>query len=268
MYLVDYHTHTRCSPDSEANLSDMVRAAQQAGVRELCVTDHCDLQQADGSPLTKWDWAPILKQFKETESFACREDFRLGLGLELGGGYTDPSLAEEIAAGAPLDFILGSVHNESPERGGIDLFCLDYKDEEQCVRILDDYMQNLQKQAEQTSYDALGHILYPLRYANGREGHSFTLEPWQDQLDRVLRTVVETGHAIEVNTHGGRQVEPWLPVLRRYRALGGELVTMGSDAHRPAYVARGLQEAACMLRETGFRWITVYRGRKPEQREL
>ena len=82
MYLVDYHTHTRCSPDSEARLSDMVRAAQQAGARELCTTDHCDLQQADGTPLGEWDWGPILEQFEEAEFFQYREDFRLQMGLE------------------------------------------------------------------------------------------------------------------------------------------------------------------------------------------
>lgn len=67
MYLTDYHTHTRCSPDSEASLADMARAAQNAGLRELCTTDHCDLQQEDGSLLGDWDWDPVLAQFEEAE---------------------------------------------------------------------------------------------------------------------------------------------------------------------------------------------------------
>lgn len=268
MYLVDYHTHTCCSPDSEARLSDMVRAAQQAGARELCTTDHCDLQQKDGTPLVHWDWAPILRQFEQAEFFQYREDFRLLLGLELGGGYTNPARAEEILSGAPLDFVIGSVHNQSPELGGRDLFYLDYRDEGLCRQVLDDYMTNLQKLAGQSCYDSLGHIIYPLRYINGRAGHRMTLAPWGEQLDAVLRTVIETGRAIEVNTHGGREIMEWLPVLRRYQELGGELVTMGSDAHRPAGVARGLEQAAELLRETGFHWVTVYRRREPEQRRL
>ena len=268
MYLVDYHTHTRCSPDSSARLSDMVRAAQQAGARELCTTDHCDLQRKDGTPLGEWDWTPILTQFQEAEFFQYREDFRLLLGLELGGGYTDPQRAQAIVDSAPLDFVIGSVHNQSPQAGGVDLFYLDYRDEAQCVRVLEDYMANLCRQAVQSCYDSLGHIIYPLRYINGRAGHHMTLEPWADQLDQVLRTVIETGRAIEVNTHGGREVEEWRPILRRYRALGGELVTLGSDAHKPASVARGLEQAAQLLREMGFGWVTVYRRRKPEQRRL
>ena len=268
MYLVDYHTHTCCSPDSEARLSDMVRAAQQAGARELCTTDHCDLQQADGTPLGVWDWGPILKQFEEAAFFGHREDFRLLLGLELGGGYTDPARAEEILSGAPLDFVIGSVHNQSPELGGQDLFCLHYRDEGMCRQVLEDYMANLLRQAGQSCYDSLGHIIYPLRYTNGRAGFHMTLDPWKDQLDQVLRTVIHTGRAIEVNTHGGREVAEWLPILRRYRALGGELVTLGSDAHRPVHVARGLRQAAGLLQEAGFRYVTVYRRRRPEQRRL
>lgn len=263
MYLVDYHTHTRCSPDSRARLSDMVWAAHRAGLRELCTTDHCDLQAADGSPLGSWDWGPILSQF-ESASSRRRRGFRLLLGLELGSGYLDPHRAAEILSGAPLDFVLGSVHNLSPALGGGDLFCLDYRQEEQCRRVLQDYLDSLERLAPLPCYDSLAHLIYPLRYINGRAGHHLSLAPWEEQLDRILRTVIHTGRAIELNTHGGREVEIWRPILLRYRALGGKLVTLGSDAHRPDYVAGGVDRAAALLRETGFPQVAVYRRRRPQ----
>lgn len=267
MYLVDYHTHTRCSPDSGARLSEMARAARRAGLGELCTTDHCDLQQADGTPLAEWDWGPILNQF-EGERTRRRGDLRLLLGLELGGGHTDPRRAEEILSGAPLDFVLGSVHNLSPALGGGDLFYQDYREEARCRLVLEDYLDCLEQLAPLSCYDSLAHIIYPLRYINGRAGHRFSLEAWGERLDRVLRTVIETGRAIEVNTHGGREVAEWRPILLRYRALGGELVTLGSDAHKPAYVAGGLAQAADLLRETGFSRVAVYRRRRPELHPL
>lgn len=268
MYLVDYHTHTLCSPDSTARLEDMAQAAHRAGLRELCTTDHCDLQQEDGSPLERWDCSPILAQFEEAELFHYWPDFRLLLGLELGGAHTDPARAEDILSGAPLDFVIGSVHNLSPAAGGRDLFFLDYPTVEVCHQVLDDYFSSLLALAPLPCYDALGHIIYPLRYMNGRSGHHITLEPWAEQLDAVLRAVIQTGRAIEVNTHAGREVEEWRFVLTRYRALGGELVTIGSDAHAPSNVGKGVAQAMALLRETGFQWVTVYRGRKPEQRPL
>lgn len=267
MHLVDYHTHSVCSPDSRARLEDMVTAGRKAGLRELCTTDHCDLQQQDGSPLKSWDWAPILEQYERTVPL-CGKRLRLLLGLELGGAHTDPDMARTILAGAPLDFVIGSVHNQSPASGGKDLFYMDFTREETCRGVVEDYMSSLLELSTLPLYDALGHIIYPLRYINGRGGHNITLEPWYDQLDKLLLQVIHCGHAIEVNTHGGREVEEWLPILRRYHALGGELVTLGSDAHRPYFVGRGLAKARDLLEETGFRYLTHYRRRVPEQIKL
>lgn len=268
MYLVDYHNHTRCSPDSSAALADMVRAAQTTGLRELCTTDHCDLQQEDGSSLKNWNWKPILDQFEEEKVHLDREDFRLLLGIELGGGHTDPQRAQELLEGVPLDFVIGSVHNLSPAAGGRDFFYLDFQKESQARKALDDYFDSLLALAPLPCYDALGHIIYPLRYINGRSGHHITLDPWQEQLDQVLRTVIETGRAIEVNTHNGREVEEWRPILERYRQLGGERITLGSDAHKPENLAKGLERAAQLLEETGFSAITLYRRRQPQQHPL
>ena len=268
MYLVDYHTHTRCSPDSTAPLSEMVQAARRAGLRELCTTDHCDLQQANGGPLTGWDWTPILKQYRAACQSLPRTGFRLLLGLELGGGHTNLQQAQEILSGAPLDFVIGSVHNLSPEAGGRDFFYLDYTSRDGSQALLENYVASLLALAPAPCFDTLGHISYPLRYVNGRGGHQLSLDPWRDQLDQVLRTVMETGRAIEVNTHCGREVEDWRPILKRYRDLGGELVTLGSDAHRPDHVGRGLARAVQLLEQTGFRYLTVYRRRRPEQIKL
>ena len=110
MYLTDYHTHSCCSPDSTARLEDMVRAARRAGLRELCTTDHCDLQDENGAPLGGWDWTPILDQDWRARDTGGSE-VKVLLGLELGGAYTDPGRAEALVAAAPLDFVIGSIHN-------------------------------------------------------------------------------------------------------------------------------------------------------------
>lgn len=268
MYLVDYHTHSCCSPDSTARLEDMIVAARRAGLEELCTTDHCDLQQENGSALGAWDWSPIRKQFDQTVRRCSWPDFHILLGLELGGAHTAPQRAREILSSASLDFVIGSVHNLSPGAGGRDFFFLDYPTQDACCAVLDDYFSSLLALAPLPYYDSLGHIIYPLRYINGRAGHHVTLEPWSDQLDQLLSTVIQTGRAIEVNTHAGREVEQWRPILERYRHLGGEYITVGSDAHKPIHVGKGVDQSLELLREMGFRWLTVYRRRQPEQIKL
>ena len=266
MYLVDYHTHSCCSMDSEAPLAEMVQAARKAGIEELCTTDHLDLQLEDATILKDWDWTPILKQYEETRRQF--PDYRLLLGIELGGGHIDPPRAESLLAGIPLDFVIGSVHNTSPAEGNLDYYYMDFKDEAFARHVMDDYIQSLMALAPMDTYDALGHIIYPLRYINGKGGHHMTLAPWQEQVDWILRTVIESGRAIECNTHNGEEILPWIPVLERYRELGGELITIGSDAHRPSNVGKGLPEAAELLREKGYRWLTLYEKRKPRQIRL
>ncbi|MCU6703288.1 histidinol-phosphatase HisJ family protein [Muriventricola aceti] len=263
MYLTDYHTHSCCSPDSTARLEDMVRAARRAGLRELCTTDHCDLQDENGAPLGGWDWTPILDQYWRARDKGGSE-VKVLLGLELGGAYTDPGRAEALVAAAPLDFVIGSIHNLSPEAGGRDFFYLDYRSEEACYTTLDDYFASMLALTRLDCYDALGHIIYPLRYMNGRAGWHITLDRYGEQLDQLLRAVIQNGKAIEVNTHGGREVEDWRPILRHYHQLGGELVTTGSDAHSPGNVGRGISQAVALLRETGFHRFAVYRKRRPE----
>ena len=267
MFLCDYHNHTRCSPDSEAELTDMVQAARRAGLQELCTTDHYDLLREDGSVWDGWDWTPVLEQF-EAALPQVPKDFRLLLGLELGGAPVDPQKAEETLAGVPLDFVIGSIHNFSNAAGGIDFFYPEYSSREEAASALNDYFASMLALAALPCYDTLGHIIYPLRYINGRAGRQITLEPWADQIDAILRTVIETGRAIEINTNRGRTMTEWLPILRRYRELGGELVTTGSDAHLPEDVGKGISGAVRMLEETGFRYLTRYRRRRPEPIKL
>ena len=257
MFLVDYHTHTCCSMDGRFPLEDMVRAAQEAGLKELCTTDHCDLRQQDGTDLPGWDWSPVLEQYER----ACQThwDLKLLLGLELGGADTDPAKAASIVAGAPLDLVIGSVHNERGA-GGRDFCFLTYESEEMCRKRLDGYFESLLTLAPLPVYDTLAHIPYPMRYMTG---FPLPLEPWREQLDAVLRIVIETGHSLEVNTHNGEEIQPRRFILERYRALGGERITLGSDAHAPWNVGKGIPEVRELLLELGFRWLTLYRRRVP-----
>jgi len=64
MYLTDYHTHTCCSMDSQAQLSDQAAQAVRLGLKELCTTDHCDLIQEKGDRLYELDWTPIVEQYE------------------------------------------------------------------------------------------------------------------------------------------------------------------------------------------------------------
>lgn len=257
MYLTDCHTHSHLSPDGFVPLADMARAALEAGLSELCITDHCDLLTGHGQPVDGYPWAPAVAQFRETApQFEGRLTLRLG--LEFGSGHLNPALSEKILSLPELDFVIGSVHNLSPQAGGTDFYYLDYQTRADCDAALDNYFDSLAELAETDYYDVLGHIIYPLRYMHGLG----SMDPYYDRIREIMRIAAQKGRGIEVNTYRGRTLSEWRPVLEYWREAGGEIVTVGSDAHRPEHVGLGVREAYRLLRDVGFRYVAVYEKRK------
>ena len=95
MYYIDYHTHTKLSPDGEVPLMEMADAAVKAGLAELCVTDHYDLVDQDGKPEPNgYDWAPALEQWREAaERYRGRLTIRLGMEFGSANRYPDRARA-------------------------------------------------------------------------------------------------------------------------------------------------------------------------------
>lgn len=268
MYLTDYHSHTRCSMDSQALLMDEAAQALEMGLSELCTTDHCDLISEDAQRVYDLDWSPILEQYEEARS-AYEGRLKLRLGLELGSINTDPGSARKILAGAPLDFVVGSVHNLSMDQGGTDLYYLDYSTQQTCYTVLDNYFASLEQTAKLPDcYDVLGHIIYPLRYMEKVQGDPITLERYWEQIKAILTAAIQADRGIEFNTYCGRTLEPWLPVLKLYRSCGGEIVTIGSDAHSAVSIGKGVREAQELLKTAGFRYQAIYHHRTPQFMKL
>lgn len=259
MYLADFHSHSQISFDSTAPLGQMADAAVKEGLAELCVTDHCDLLDENGARVYEFDWHSALEQYRSTAP-AYSGALRLKLGLELGMGHIDPVSAEKILAQPELDFVIGSVHNLSPEAGGLDFYFRDHSRLETCYHTLDDYFSSMEKLAKTDFYDVLGHIIYPLRYMMA----PVTLDRYWDQIDTIFRAAAGRGRGIELNTYRGQTIAEWKPVLEHWRDCGGEIVTLGSDAHAPQGIGGGFREACALLEEVGFRYTAVYEKRKPE----
>lgn len=263
MYYTDYHTHTRLSPDGEFPLLQMAEAALAAGLSELCVTDHYDLVDLDGRPAAEpYPWASALEQWREAAE-RCRGRLTIRLGLEFGSADRCPDRARETLDQPELDFVIGSLHSQSQTAGGLGIYTAAHRcaTREACMALLEDYVTDLEDLARTSGYDVLGHIIYPLRYLPPQYG--LTLHPWRDRLAEVLRHVIATGRGIEFNTSQGATVEQWTGVLTLYRDLGGEILTLGSDAHHAGQAGAAFPQALDLIRSLGFSWLALYRGRTP-----
>lgn len=267
MYFADCHTHSLCSPDSETPMLHMGKRAWELGLNTLCLTDHCDLLTLEGEPVGDYDWAAVEKErLGLLAAYGSRLD--LPLGLELGMAHLDTGAADKILGHPGLDFVIGSCHNLSPEAGGRDFFLLSYETLEQCYQALDNYFDSMLQMAAGPHYDVVGHIIYPLRYMKGSYDAPPSLARYREQIREIMGRAIQSGRGIEINTWKAQTLQEWVPVLKDYKELGGEILTVGSDAHAPGPLAKGVREAYAMLEDLGFRYVAVYHGRKPDMMKL
>lgn len=273
MYLADYHVHSTCSFDARNTMTDMSAAAYKRGISELCFTDHCDFDIPDTMQVGPETFSiPEIqaRQFAEAQEKAP-PGLTLRLGLELGEANHDPARALKVYATQGYDCILGSLHNLLNRE---DFYYLKYESLEQCYRLYQLYLEELIQLAAIPCFDVMAHIGYCLRYMI-KQGFNaqLTLEQNGDRIDALLRTLIHAGRGIELNcadlVPGGRAnalllAFPSVPILRRYREMGGEIITVGSDAHTTRAAGLGIAEGYALLRENGFRYVTVFRRHKPE----
>lgn len=264
MFYADQHMHSSVSFDCHSPRSEMALAAIQAGLSALCFTDHYDVVDEQGRFSPAYDWEPAIQQHAAAQAAAGDRIF-LGFGVEVGNAPEDFTAAEQVIAQPGLDLVIGSIHNGSSALQYIDFYYASYDAPALCYQHLSDYFQSLLQLAQWGKFDTLGHIPYPLRYMRDRDGQDITLEPYQDVIREILRQVIQGGRAIEVNTslYNPAIAADYAGILRLYHELGGELVTVGADAHFPHRVGRAIPEAYELLRSAGFRYVTHYVGRNP-----
>lgn len=265
MFSADYHTHSRHSPDGAASMRELALAAMSAGLSELAVTDHCDV-----GPFTV---NYLNAEAHRRELLEAREEFdgrlRLVYAIELGEPLHNPGGAAGILAANPYDFVIGSHH---VLRGGEDLWAMTFPDAGYCSDIIARYLDELIEMAETCDFDALGHLTYPLRYMNGRERMGVSFKPHYDRVSALFRALIGSGRGIELNVSGLNgawgQTMPDMELLRLYRSLGGELITVGTDAHTASRVGKGIGPGYELLRQAGFTHVAAYAERKPRYERI
>ncbi|MBR1780130.1 MAG: histidinol-phosphatase HisJ family protein [Oscillospiraceae bacterium] len=264
MYYPDCHMHSAVSPDSSAPRHVMAQAALEAGLREICFTDHFDLIDFDGNYSPDYDWTNARREHRRAlEAWGDRIAIRYG--VEVGNVPTDFAAADRGLSEPGLDFVLCSVHNLSLASDGVDFYAVSYDSPALCYAHLDEYFELMRQSVEWGGFDVLAHIPYPLRYMRERDGQRVGLARYEELLRHILRRAVETGKGIEVNTKGWSNATQadYIWLVQTYRALGGEIVTVGSDAHEPETVGRRIPETCRLLRELGLQYVAIYRARQP-----
>lgn len=257
----DVHMHCGFSNDSETRPEDMVESAIAKGLSVICFTDHYDKDNLDWGDEAIFDVESYFqKMIALQEEYRDRIDIRIG--AEIG---MQPYLAEyyqNFMAQHPFDFVIGSVHSVLEHDVALEFF-QKHSDPEGYKIYFEEMLQDVQKIK---SYDVLGHLDYIVRYSNqGSKG--FDLNDYMDIIEEILKQVIVHGKGIEMNMSGLKYglgaPHPQPEIIKRYRELGGEIITVGADGHIPEHIAYDYHLADDILKSCGFKYYTEFKGRKP-----
>lgn len=260
----DFHIHSSFSADSDAPMESMIKEGIRRGLTLMCFTEHMD-RDYPGDPEHAFE-VDTVAYYKELlrlkELYAGQAELRFGVELGL-----EPHLAErhrDYLARWPFDFVIGSSHLVDRQDPYYPAF-YEGKEEAACYRrYFDSVLENL---AAFSDFDSYGHLDYVVRYGPNKN-RFYSYSAYADVIDEILRILIEKGIALELNTAGFKyglgHPNPHEDVLRRYRELGGEKLTIGSDGHAPEHIAYDFPKVNELLKSCGFRYFTVFKERRPE----
>lgn len=261
----DFHMHTKFSADAETEPEEMIKAAIDLGLETICFTDHQDKDFPDGELLFQFNAEAYFKELRALqEKYKKQLDIRIGVEMGLQphlGTYT-----YQYVNSYPFDFVIGSVHAVDGKDPYFGVLFENQTDEDAYRQTFEETLINIQANPD---FDVLGHLDYVVRYGKYK-ARDYEYARYAEQIDRILRYLIENGKGIELNTAGLKYglgfAHPIPEVLRRYKELGGEILTVGADGHKPEHIAYGYDKVDDLLKNCGFKYYTEFKERKPSYR--
>ncbi|MCR5791728.1 MAG: histidinol-phosphatase HisJ family protein [Lachnospiraceae bacterium] len=263
MILSDYHVHTAFSSDSEASMEEMIQKAISLGFDRCCFTDHMDL---DFPAYEGWDFVFDCDEYFDTlkqMEVKYGNKIKIIRGIEMGIKRGIEQRASELVNRYPFDFVIASSHLIDNVDPYLPEFWENKTEEEAVMEYFESILQNV---ANYKDFDVYGHLDYIIRYSPYK-GVSYQSMDIREISDKVLTAIIEAGKGIEINTASLRKgflhPHPRPDILKRYFELGGEIITIGSDAHSVADYAADLKYADDLLDRLGISYYTVFENRTP-----
>lgn len=276
--MFDYHVHPDYSIDATGSISEYCAAALHLGLGEICFTTHYDLhplrRQTDN--FVRWHgeivpvtaaWLPAyLEEIARADAVYRGRGLRVKAGLEVD---YHPSVAEAIAGVTekyPFDYILGAVHCLERYSIAVAADCAEYYTGKTAEAVGEVYYGLLSQAVESGLFDTIAHLDLYKKFAAPHLGPEIRTVH-RGRLEPILQKMANQGMGIEINTKnwykGLPEPSPSADILQLCRENGVEIVTLGSDCHRPADLSKGIESAAALAKQVGFQYLYTFAARRP-----
>lgn len=268
----DYHVHTSFSDDSDYPMEEVIKRAIEIGMDEICFTEHVDYGVKN-----EWVYAQGDIEIKDKRVFNCNykeylSEFErckkiyegkihMKFGIEFGIQiHTIPKFQRDFER-FNFDFVILSCHQVEDK----EFFIYKFQEGKTQKEYNNKYYQEILKVIkEYKNYSILGHLDLIKRYDKAGD---YPFEETREIITEILKQVIKDGKGIEVNTSNFRyklpDLTPSRDILKLYKELGGEILTIGSDSHREEHLGHKIQDIKEELKKIGFTKFCTYENMKP-----
>ncbi len=264
--MIDMHIHSLFSYDSEESPVRIAEKAAAIGLSRIAITDHCDFAYPNSEGQFVRDYSTYFQVLEETRRFVPQAS--LSIGLEVGFTPLGSEVYSKILSTYPFDYVINSVH--VPD-GRADCYCPEDFEGKSRAEAYGLYLEAVHNSIDAPyHYDAIGHLGYVCRNAPYK-APAFSLKTEGDMLDAILKKIIHKGKILEINTSvrsAGSVTLPSESILARYKELGGELITFGSDAHDCSRINDGYERASDLAKAIGFKYFAVVSAKKISMIEI
>ena len=247
MAKINMHIHSEYSWDSKMTIQNISSNLAKRKIRYGAITDHVEFDRESIDDVIE---KLKIRNYNIDEENKKREGkLTILKAVEVSEPHLYP---EEVArlSELDLDMIMGSVHQ-------IDKTATT---EEEIVHAIYSYYNEMMKMVEAGQIDVVGHLDYVRRYYSN--GYSSL-----NQLSELLHAIKEHNLVLEVNTSAKRRNNlvtfPSPMKLAYYKTIGGENVTIGTDAHSLEQLSDNLNQAEKLIKQIKLQPV-IYQKRKIE----
>ncbi len=262
MIISDYHIHSHYSFDSSEAMQNIAQKAIDQGLKEIALTDHFETLDPNMNLNQIIDYKRYYQDVEELrEKFAGKLTIRLGSEINLEKPMK--SQMEDAINRYPFDFIIGSLHAVDFVDVGMSEYYGNLSVDEYHRRYFEDLLDAVK---DGFTFSVLGHLDFVTRYG-GYRNNIVDVRKQYDLLREILTNVIDLGRGIELNTSAMRyrldDFHPSVNILRLYKELGGEIITIGSDSHTARTIAQDFELAEEVLLQLGYKYYATFERMKP-----